>query len=122
MRSVVEVTGTLVDDIAAGYIAAREVVQKVNAPTAYNVALECIDRCLQHERCPPPLRTPLPTRVLDGFVLGLMDFFAVSGRLLYLKSWPPLDLFFRRSFLIFRTALWMSLISARMTRGVRSYF
>ncbi|KDQ08615.1 hypothetical protein BOTBODRAFT_179690 [Botryobasidium botryosum FD-172 SS1] len=76
---------TAADDSAMPYIATREVVRQVNAPTTYDLAMGCIDDCLHHERCPPPQRATLPTRVIDCtdpaqpwlFIPdGAMDFYA----------------------------------------------
>ncbi|KAF9456984.1 heterokaryon incompatibility protein-domain-containing protein [Collybia nuda] len=53
------------EDPASRYITARNVVWKVDHSTSYELSLKCINACSRHERCPRPVPTILPTRVLD---------------------------------------------------------
>ncbi|SJL12719.1 uncharacterized protein ARMOST_16150 [Armillaria ostoyae] len=56
---------TAADDQAARFIHHREVLLHVDSTLGYDLIKKCVGDCLRHERCPPPLRTLLPTRVID---------------------------------------------------------
>ncbi|KAF7983223.1 hypothetical protein HWV62_23510 [Athelia sp. TMB] len=53
------------DDSAAWYIKARDALRRVSAPTSYIQALECLAVCADHDLCPKPAPTTLPTRLVD---------------------------------------------------------
>ncbi|KAF7374289.1 HET-domain-containing protein [Mycena sanguinolenta] len=55
----------IIGDPAARYISARGVVWEMNNSSTFNLALQCIEDCSGHERCPPPELSRLPTRVID---------------------------------------------------------
>lgn len=57
---------TRTDNNAARFVAARDRVLDVAAPSSFNLALECIDSCeLTHDSCPKILTQTLPDRVID---------------------------------------------------------
>lgn len=57
---------TRTDNNAARFVAARDRVLDVAAPSSYKLALECIDSCkLRHESCPVSIPQILPDRVID---------------------------------------------------------
>lgn len=57
---------TTSEDHAARYITERGMLDKLDSPASYAVALQCIRECKsKHMRCPPPARAGLPTRVID---------------------------------------------------------
>lgn len=57
---------TRTDNNAACFVAARDRVLDVAAPSSYKLALECIDSCkLLHESCPISAPQILPDRVID---------------------------------------------------------
>ena len=56
----------LVDDVAAPLIVARTYLRHLSRHSTYVMATNCIMDCIRnHERCPPPHSTALPTRVID---------------------------------------------------------
>ena len=57
---------TRTDNNAARFIAARDCVLDVAAPSSYKFTLECIDSCkLLHQSCPISTSQILPDRVID---------------------------------------------------------
>ncbi|KAF2973209.1 hypothetical protein GQX73_g309 [Xylaria multiplex] len=57
---------TTAEDHAARYITERGVLDKIDSPESYALALQRIRECeSQHVRCPRPARATLPTRVID---------------------------------------------------------
>ncbi|KAL7958577.1 heterokaryon incompatibility domain-containing protein [Trichoderma compactum] len=51
---------------AAEFIMERGMLEEQDSPEAYALALQCIEECgSNHPRCLPPVRAPLPTRVID---------------------------------------------------------
>lgn len=76
LRTVIEGSGRPNDllihashkDPAAQHIPERDVIQQMNAPSTYDMIKECIRECNRHHTdCPKPVRTRLPTRVIDCF-------------------------------------------------------
>lgn len=57
---------TWTDNNAACFVAARDRVLDVAAPSSYKLALECVDSCkLLHESCPKSTSQIFPDRVID---------------------------------------------------------
>jgi len=66
IRPLISLSLTYIGDNAAQFVAARDRVLDVAAPSSYQLALECLDHCARfHEQCPKPMAATLPDRVID---------------------------------------------------------
>lgn len=51
---------------ASGCISAREIISRVSSPSSNHLAAECLEECIHnHELCPKPHPSILPTRIID---------------------------------------------------------